>query len=551
MSHQHPGGRYPPPFHHHHQQQQHQTVSVSSFTRPSTNAAHSSEQPQRHHQQQQHPMSHRRISHGHQPSNNSYSVTAASNSSNNPYRFQVPKYVYGFEHLELKASAGCTCRKSKCLKLYCQCFCSSQTCGDTCKCSDCHNQPERAQQIETARGMILKRNPKAFTSTPRYLQTSSCNCRKSHCLKKYCECYNSSLKCGVNCTCWECKNRPNDDESGGSPMRRQSKSVDRRAQLSSPGKRDLPPSPPTRGPAPAPAVPVYRGRPPYRLPVVPHGGYPPMPVYRHAQQQQQARYPVRMDTSSVPSQPRTVQPSRSGDASAFQQHPPPTQPPRPAAPVLSGTVVVQHPARHFRHVEPPRPSAPRPQENKAAATTKVTAVTTPPQAVQQRQVLRNVQQDDPKTYMAALAMTELKNNLPSFLELPSLAHNVVTVASSTSFETTESRNPSPVFAVSLPRQFTFRTICSTCGRSRSEHKQQQGFGSQCPYTTCGKCGCHRSVHDAHDVPMGVACCLGSAQGGSISSITKYNRQLQSQWSSRHDDLSVSSPPEAAMRCCEI
>lgn len=33
-----------------------------------------------------------------------------------------------------------------------------------------------------------------------------CNCKKSNCLKRYCECYQAGLKCGENCRCEDCKN---------------------------------------------------------------------------------------------------------------------------------------------------------------------------------------------------------------------------------------------------------------------------------------------------------------------------------------------------------
>lgn len=36
-----------------------------------------------------------------------------------------------------------------------------------------------------------------------------CNCKKTSCLKKYCECFNAGLECNENCQCEECKNCQN------------------------------------------------------------------------------------------------------------------------------------------------------------------------------------------------------------------------------------------------------------------------------------------------------------------------------------------------------
>lgn len=38
----------------------------------------------------------------------------------------------------------------------------------------------------------------------------ACYCKKSNCLKKYCECYNNGLKCSANCKCEECRNCQDD-----------------------------------------------------------------------------------------------------------------------------------------------------------------------------------------------------------------------------------------------------------------------------------------------------------------------------------------------------
>ena len=110
-------------------------------------------------------------------------------------------------------SMGCTCKKSKCLKLYCVCFGASVTCGPKCRCLDCRNTPQHSQMRKDAIRSILIRNPSAFdtkfkkfrdggsqqTGTHRSLAHKlGCKCRKSFCMKKVRSVLLKINKCDLN-----------------------------------------------------------------------------------------------------------------------------------------------------------------------------------------------------------------------------------------------------------------------------------------------------------------------------------------------------------------
>ncbi|KAA0196876.1 Protein lin-54, partial [Fasciolopsis buskii] len=105
----------------------------------------------------------------------------------------------------------CTCSRTGCLKLYCDCFAAGQRCSDCC-CFGCRNNSEHEELRQKAIDRIMTRKPDAFLSKIEYssanesVHTRGCNCKRSSCVKNYCECYEARIRCTSRCRCQSCYN---------------------------------------------------------------------------------------------------------------------------------------------------------------------------------------------------------------------------------------------------------------------------------------------------------------------------------------------------------
>ena len=118
----------------------------------------------------------------------------------------------------------CNCLKSKCLRLYCECFSKGRLCGAECKCEGCLNRSEFEQlrsfvisDAQNQNSLTFRPKLKHFLKSRTQINARGCSCLKTSCIKLYCECFRSGVGCSRLCRCSHCKNEQIDLEDSDVP----------------------------------------------------------------------------------------------------------------------------------------------------------------------------------------------------------------------------------------------------------------------------------------------------------------------------------------------
>ena len=108
----------------------------------------------------------------------------------------------------------CNCVKSRCLKLYCDCFKAEELCNTFCKCLSCRNVYSESLpggSLYQAKSAYNIHKPGSFGKKAKKTG-QGCSCKNNRCLKKYCNCFRNTISCSEKCSCIDCANATDSKE---------------------------------------------------------------------------------------------------------------------------------------------------------------------------------------------------------------------------------------------------------------------------------------------------------------------------------------------------
>ena len=123
---------------------------------------------------------------------------------------------------------SCSCKNSRCLKLYCACFSAGRLCQPfLCSCIRCHNTEDADKEfLGSAHKHSLNCNcqvcrKQKLSKSLQLVGTDKsskhhCSCKNTQCLKLYCACFQSGSTCDPRrCRCVDCLNTAKENILGG------------------------------------------------------------------------------------------------------------------------------------------------------------------------------------------------------------------------------------------------------------------------------------------------------------------------------------------------